>query len=183
MDHPTSSVAWICTPHIPWAQPTYRWHWESKWSMIFRFFQQSCLFCHFCPFWPHLCTPMGNPMAFFSFFSDWMLWVEYSFTHFKQEIGNFFIFFHYFFIIFTHFSKKRFFGPFSTFYAPPWTTPHPLWPEFVPPTSPEPNQPLDDIANQNNLWFLDFFSKVVFATFGHFGPIFALPWATPWHFF
>ena len=25
------------------------------------------------------------------------------------------------------------FGPFSTFYAPPWTTPHPLWPEFVPP--------------------------------------------------
>ena len=40
------------------------------------------------------------------------------------------------------------------------------------PTSPEPNQPIDDIANQNNLWFLDFFSKVVFsAIFGHFGPI------------
>ena len=52
------------------------------------------------------------------------------------------------------------------------------------PTSPEPNQPIDDIANQNNLWFLDFFSKVVFfAIFAHFGPICALPWATPWHFF
>ena len=39
------------------------------------------------------------------------------------------------------------------------------------PTSPEPNQPIVDIANQNNLWFLDFFSKVVFfAIFGHFGP-------------
>ena len=39
------------------------------------------------------------------------------------------------------------------------------------PTSPEPNQPIDDIANQNILWFLFFFGEVVFfAIFVHFGP-------------
>ena len=67
--------------------------------------------------------------------------MEYSFTHCKQEIGNFFFFFHYFSIIFTHFSKKRFFGPFSRFYAPPWSTPHPLWPKFVPPHPLSPTNP------------------------------------------
>ena len=36
-------------------------------------------------------------------------------------------------MIFTQFKKKRFLSLFSTFSAPPWTTPHPMWPEFVPP--------------------------------------------------
>ena len=80
-----------------------------------------------------LCTPMGNPMAFFHFFligcCEWSIVLLIS----SKKSGTFSFFFHYFSIIFTLFSKKRFFGPFSTFYAPPWTTPHPLWPEFVPP--------------------------------------------------
>ena len=107
------------------------------------------------------------PQGKFSFFSDWIFWVEYSFTHFKQEIGKFFIFLHYFSIVFIHFSKKWFLGPFSTPMDQP-TFPV-AW--ICTPTSPEPNQPKDDIANQNILWFLDFFGEVVFfAIFVHFGP-------------
>ena len=82
---------------------------------------------------PPFAHPHGLPHGIFSFFSDRVCWVAYSFTHFKREIGNFFIFFHFFFIIFAHFQKNHFLAHLPPFNAPPWTTSHRLWPSFVPP--------------------------------------------------
>ena len=62
---------------------------------------------------PPFCAPHGLPHVIFSFFSDRMCWVECSFTHFKREIGNFFIFFFIFFHYFCPFSEKPLFGPFT----------------------------------------------------------------------
>ena len=110
-------------PHIPWAQPTYRWHCESKYSMIFRFFQQSCLFCHFWPFWPHFCTPMGYPMAFFHFFligcCEWSIVLLIS----SKKSGTF----SFFFIIFSSFSpifQKNDFLAHLAHFTPPHGPPH-----------------------------------------------------------
>ena len=81
----------------------------------------------------HLCTPMGYPMANFHFFligsCEWSIVSLIS----SKRSGNFSFFFIIFPSFLSIFSKTGCLGPFSTFYAPPWTTPDPLWPEFVPP--------------------------------------------------
>ena len=95
-----------------------------------------------------------------------MCWVEYSFFPFKQEIGIFFIFFHFF----CPFSEKQLFGPFTPILHPPIL--HPTSPVtfFSTPTLPEPNQPMNDFEDPKNLWFFLFFKRsCLFAIFGHLG--------------
>ena len=86
-----------------------------KWKMVFSTFVHS----------------HGPPHVTFSFFSDRKRWMEYSFTRLRWEIGSFFIFFHFFLLIFAQFLEKRFFGHFRPFYASVWTDGQHLWPITV----------------------------------------------------
>ena len=116
-------------------------------------------------FSPPFLHPQGLPHGFLSFFSDRMCWVEYSFTHFQQEIGNFFIFFLFLsfkFNFFVLFQKNNFLAHIPPFYAPSMDQPKSPWAHLNTPTSPEPNQPTDDIADKKNLRFLYFQLDAVF---------------------
>ena len=76
----------------------------------------------FWPTYPHL----TSPHVIFSFFSDRMCWVEYNFTHFKREIGNHFIFIH-FFPLFLHVFQKKLFSA----HLPPFNAPHVIFHFFL----------------------------------------------------
>ena len=58
-------------------------------------------------------------------------WVEGSGSDFKQKVRHYFIFFIIFLTIFAYFFIFFILGPFCTFYASLWSTPHHLWPHFV----------------------------------------------------
>ena len=57
----------------------------------------------------------GPPHDTFSFFLSMMWWLKYSGTDFRQEVGIFFIIFHYFLPIFAYFPNFWIFSPFCPF--------------------------------------------------------------------
>ena len=68
----------------------------------------------------------GPPYETFSFFLAMMCWVKGRSSDFKKQVRNRLIFFHSFLTIFAYFFIFLIFGPFCTFYAPLWSTPHHL---------------------------------------------------------
>ena len=93
----------------------------------FSFFE--IFFHYFCPFFRKnyflaYLPPFNAPHVIFSFFSDWMCWVAYSFTYFKWEIGNFFIFFSFFFSSFLLIFRNTTFWPIYPHLTPPHGPPH-----------------------------------------------------------
>ena len=108
--------------HSYW-QKCYHWMllqyyiWRESYSRLFPppcpaiscHLPENSIFGHLPPF----THPHWLPHVIFSLFSDRMCWVEYSLTHFKWEIGNFFISFHFFLIIFAYFSEKPLYGLFT----------------------------------------------------------------------
>ena len=86
-------------------------------SLFLPIFQKDYFLAHLPPF--------NAPHVFFPFFSDRMCWVEYSFTHFKREIWNHFIFCSFFIIILAHFQKNHFLA-----HLPPFNAPHVIFSFF-----------------------------------------------------
>ena len=100
--------------------------WRGSYSTLFpphcpaisRHLPENSILGHLPPF----AHPHGLPHVIFSFFSDGISWVEYSFTYFKQEIGNMFMFFS-FFSLFLPIFRKNIFWPIYPHLMPPMDHP------------------------------------------------------------
>ena len=119
MGYPMSFFHFFLTRCVGWNKVLLI---SSKKFGFFYFFLN--FFNYFCPFFrkKHFLAylpPFSAPLVIFSFFSDRMCWVEYSFTHFKREIGNFFIFKNFFSLFLPIFQKNHLLA-----HLPPFNAPH-----------------------------------------------------------
>ena len=124
-------------------------------------------------FSPRLHIQWATPCHFFHFFLIGCVGWNINLLISSKKLGtfSFLILFIFVSLFLPIFQKKYFLAHLPPFNAPPWTTPHQLWPSFVPPHLLSPTNLSMTLWIRNFFEFLKFFEKLSFGNFWPFNPL------------